>query len=94
MSVLENRIKLTFGTEGINYLSTSPEGFPMERQGNNVPDEYKLSGDVVCIPTVLPSMIRLDTKYAAIAYTGYEELVAEALEMANILIPTSRSASL
>lgn len=84
MSVLENRIKLTFGTEGINYLSTSPEGFPMERQGNNVPDEYKLSGDVVCISNGTSfDDPALDTKYAAIAYTGYEELVAEALEMAN-----------
>lgn len=84
ISIFENRFFLTFGVEGINYKSVSEEGFPMERQGNAVDDEYKMSGDVLCISNgVSFDDPELDAKYQSIAYPGYEERVAEALSLAN-----------
>ncbi len=84
LSILENRFFLAFGYEGINYMYKSEEGFPMERQGNAVADEYKMSGDVLCISNGTSfDDPELDKKYQAIAYPGYEERVAEALSFAD-----------
>ncbi len=85
LSILENRIAVSFGKEGVNYLYKSEEGFPMDRQGNNVPDEYKISGDVMCISNGTSfDDPELDNKYMSVAYTGYEDRVAQALDFANM----------
>lgn len=85
MSLPENRFFLAFGEEGINYMYKSEEGFPMERQGNAVADEYKMSGDVLFISNGTSfDDPELDTRYQSIPYVGYEDRVAEALSMANI----------
>ncbi len=85
ISILENRYFISFGYEGINYLSKSEDGLPMDRQGNAVADEYKMSGDVLCISNGSSfDDPELDNKFQSITYVGYEDRVAEALEMANI----------
>ncbi len=80
MSVFENLFFLQHGVQGINYMDVTEDGICYNaKSGDDVPDEYKMSGDVTVIMNgAYYGSDELNTKAASLYYTGFEEVAEEA----------------
>lgn len=76
MSIQEHLFFLQHGVQGVNFMDMTEDGIAYNsKSGDDVPDEYKMSGDVcIILNGAYYGSDELNTKASSLYYTGYEEL--------------------